>query len=118
MNVPASLRSDQMAVMTWTGWPLRNGLDGRNDLDQVAGITGMRTALGSIGIRYASVRIAPPNKALQLTANSSFQLRFGRLLASTWVPQPPLVACATQLSARSVMASSPHLPFKTSHPIL
>lgn len=43
MNVPASLRSDQMAVMPWTGWPLRTGLDGRNDLDQVAGITGMRT---------------------------------------------------------------------------
>jgi hypothetical protein len=42
MNVPASLRSDQVAVMPWIGWPLCTGLDGRNGVDQVAGITGMR----------------------------------------------------------------------------
>ena len=42
MNVPASLRSDKVADMPWIGWPLCSGLDGRNDLDQVAGITGMR----------------------------------------------------------------------------
>ena len=42
MNIPASLRSDQVAAIPWTGWPLCTGLDGRNDLDQVAGITGMR----------------------------------------------------------------------------
>ena len=43
MNVPASLRSDQVAVMPWIGWQLCTGLDGRNGVDQVAGITGMRT---------------------------------------------------------------------------
>jgi hypothetical protein len=42
MNVPASLRSDQVAVMPWIGWPLCTGLDGWNGVDQVAGITGMR----------------------------------------------------------------------------
>jgi len=42
MNVPASLRSDQVAVMPWIGWQLCTGLDGRNGVDQVAGITGMR----------------------------------------------------------------------------
>ncbi len=30
MNVPASLRSDQVAVMPWIGWQLCTGLDGRN----------------------------------------------------------------------------------------
>ncbi|MES0397537.1 MAG: zinc-ribbon domain-containing protein [Syntrophobacteria bacterium] len=43
MNVPASLRSDQVAVMPWIGWLLCTGLDGRNGVDQVAGFTGMRT---------------------------------------------------------------------------
>jgi hypothetical protein len=42
MNVPASLRSDQVANMPWIGRPLCTGLDGRNRMDQVAGITGMR----------------------------------------------------------------------------
>ncbi len=42
MNVPASLRSDQVAVMPWIGWQLFTGLDGWNGVDQVAGITGMR----------------------------------------------------------------------------
>jgi hypothetical protein len=45
MNVPASLRSDQVAVMPWIGWPLCSGLDGRNGVDQVAAITGMRIYL-------------------------------------------------------------------------
>ena len=46
MNVPASLRSDQVAVMPWIGWSLCTGLGGRNGMDQVAGITGMRTGSG------------------------------------------------------------------------
>ncbi len=45
MNVPASLRSDQVAVMPWIGWPLCTGLDGRNGVDQVAEITGMRRCM-------------------------------------------------------------------------
>jgi hypothetical protein len=48
MNVPASLRSDQVAVMPWIGWPLCTGLDGRNGVDQVAGITGMRKAVENV----------------------------------------------------------------------
>jgi len=63
MNVPASLRSDQVAVMPWIGWQLCTGLDGRNGVDQVAGITGMRKGrdslekLGKIG-RYSPEIIA------------------------------------------------------------
>jgi hypothetical protein len=45
MNVPASRRSDQVAVMPWIGWQLCTGLDGRNGVDLVAGFTGMRTEI-------------------------------------------------------------------------
>ena len=55
MNVPASLRSDQVAVMPWIGWPLCTGLDGWNGVDQVAGITGMRSVQVSSARMITSV---------------------------------------------------------------
>ena len=49
---------------------------------------------------------ALPNKVLQLAWHSAFQSNFASLWHQPWVPQRPSAACATQLSARSVIRQS------------
>jgi hypothetical protein len=54
------------------------------------------------GTSAPTTRGPPPNKALQLTWHSTFQLTLVAFWHRTWVPQRPSAACATQLSALSV----------------